>query len=101
MSLAIYEGKVRRVLLSDGWHKVVESTFILDAYEYLEGEGFDNENKIRITGGGNSTGFKFASYRLRDRAEHPEDVELVTIAGELSSIIAVELGNKQPKEVNK
>ena len=38
MSLAIDTDNVARVLLIDGWHGVVDNSFTLDAYEYIEGE---------------------------------------------------------------
>jgi hypothetical protein len=49
--------KVSAVLLADGWHKVKfvdgESTFGLDAYEYVRGQGQDAETCL---GGGQCEG---------------------------------------------
>ena len=65
MSLAINIDKVIRVLLSDGWHDVLEESFTLDAYEYLWYPS-DHETAMNaeiVHGGGKSgvcsTGFKF------------------------------------------
>lgn len=35
MSLSISVDKVKQVLLADGWHKVIDGSFDLDAYEFL------------------------------------------------------------------
>lgn len=65
MSLAINLDKVNRVLLSDGWHVVLNESFALDAYEYL---WYPNEDTTimdteLVHYGGQSgicaTGFKF------------------------------------------
>lgn len=69
MSLAIDTDTVTRVLLSDGWHRVANATFDLDAYEYL----WSGQSEVRVVdsqhdamvlhGGGQSgicaTGFSF------------------------------------------
>ena len=34
MSLSINVGKIKSVLLADGWHACVEGSFYIDAYEY-------------------------------------------------------------------
>lgn len=56
MSLCIDTDEVVAVLLSDGWHEVIDQSFDLDAYE------FEWEGRC-IHGGGNSevcaTGFGF------------------------------------------
>jgi len=39
MSLAIKANEVARVLLSDGWHDVVDGSFNLDSYEFLDEDG--------------------------------------------------------------
>jgi hypothetical protein len=38
MSLEIQINDVVGVFMDDGWHTVVESSFLIDAYEFLEGE---------------------------------------------------------------
>lgn|SRR3990167_4886169 len=95
MSLAIEEGKIKRVLLADGWHSVIENTFILDAYEYVDGSTTDNKSLPVTTHYGGqvgicATGFRFTSKRLRDVTESPDDCEPVVILGPLTSILAVE-----------
>ncbi|MEV0374832.1 hypothetical protein AB0I10_34485 [Streptomyces sp. NPDC050636] len=73
VSLAINPDAITAVLLPDGWHDVRSGTFVLDAYEYVEGDDVTH-------GGGQSgicaTGFEFATGRE-------------WIAGPLTSILAV------------
>lgn len=38
MSLAIDVDEVAEVLLPDGWHKVADKSFVIDAYEYMDGK---------------------------------------------------------------
>lgn len=45
MSLAIDVDKVTAVLLADGWHRVSDKSFAVDAYEFLS-EG-DVERRVR------------------------------------------------------
>jgi hypothetical protein len=76
MSLNIDIDKVTAVLLADGWHDVAwdnESTFELDAYEYVDGDhlaqlharGSDPGSAIHLAGGAEesvgvaATGFRF------------------------------------------
>lgn len=63
MSILIDIDKVTAVLLPDGWHDVAwkddESTFELDAYEYVDGDhyrnvqqrGGDPSSAVRLAGG--------------------------------------------------
>ncbi len=37
MSLAIDVTQVRAVMLADGWHRIVDNSFSVGAYEYLQG----------------------------------------------------------------
>ena len=37
MSLAIDVKRVEQVLLADGWHRVADRSFDLDAYEFMQG----------------------------------------------------------------
>jgi hypothetical protein len=37
MSLAIDIERVAAVLLADGWHRVKDNSFVLDAYEFMRG----------------------------------------------------------------
>lgn len=61
MSLYINTNNVISVLLADGWHEVVDSSFDLDAYEmYWDSNGKD----LLVLGGGqdkltSTTGFSF------------------------------------------
>jgi hypothetical protein len=92
MSLAIDIDKVNRVLLSDGWHTVIDKSFALDAYEYL---WYPNEDttimdaKI-VHGGGRSgvcsQGFTFVSTRTLEE----DTIQQVTMSGPLTAIQAVE-----------
>jgi hypothetical protein len=38
MSLAVDVDKVTMVLLNDGWHRVVNESFTIDAYEYRQSD---------------------------------------------------------------
>lgn len=84
MSLAIEISSVTQVLLADGWHNVVNDSFEIDAYEYVDaGQG----GHRRFGGSGdNATGFTFAE-RLQDGAL--KSTPRVTIKGPISSILAV------------
>jgi hypothetical protein len=61
MSLVINTDNVWEVLLADGWHKVEplddgddeQSSFNIDAYEYVEGTGRD---RLVVLGGGRCAG---------------------------------------------
>lgn len=77
--MAIDIDKVTAVLLADGWHDVAwrddESTFEIDAYEYIDGDHFrdlmqrggDGSSAVRLGGGAEegvgvpATGFMFAT----------------------------------------
>ena len=37
MSLNINVDDVTSVLLADGWHEVIDKSFVIDAYEFLDG----------------------------------------------------------------
>lgn len=78
MSLLIDIDRVESVLLEDGWHDVLDGTFNLDSYEYVEGEQL-------ILGGGQvqgvpSTGFAFDT-ELRGKR--------VRLRGPVTAILAV------------
>ncbi len=45
MSLAIDVNRVDQVLLADGWHRVANRSFDLDAYEFM------HEDRAVLTGG--------------------------------------------------
>jgi hypothetical protein len=55
MSLAIDIDKVSDVLLADGWHHVEfakgKSTFVIDAYEFLEQRGEGRDPLVHVGGG--------------------------------------------------
>ena len=49
MSLYIKTDKIKRVLLIDGWHIIVDNSFYTDAYEFMsQGE---EEYEIEVGGG--------------------------------------------------
>jgi hypothetical protein len=77
MSLAIDAGKVIEVLLADRWHAVLNDTFVIDSYEFVE------EGKAVLSGGQDSLvtsmGFTFAE---ADRGGH-------SMSGPLTSVLAV------------
>ncbi|HEX9582219.1 MAG TPA: hypothetical protein VF970_14040 [Gemmatimonadales bacterium] len=72
MSLAIDVTKVRSVLLADGWHRIVENSFAVDAYEYLQA------GVTRSAGNGNAAPVGF---RFKDDAGY-------LLSGPLSAILA-------------
>jgi hypothetical protein len=51
MSLAIAIDRVADVLLADGWHKVADRSFDLDAYEYREGADESGEEDVWVVRG--------------------------------------------------
>jgi hypothetical protein len=74
MSLAINTHKIRRVLLADGWHNVLEQSFTIDAYEFAE------DGQTVHSGGQSSvcaSGFAFKT-------------ETGVWSGPLTSVLAVE-----------
>jgi hypothetical protein len=80
MSIAIEIDGVKQVLLSDGWHIVGEneegdSTFALDAYEYLWGE--------QVVHGGGSSGVCSTGFVFFD------DSTQNWVAGPLTAVLAV------------
>ncbi len=78
MSLHIEVDEITEVLLVDGWHRVVDKSFDLDSYEFLDGPGTD---AFLLHGAGRagicSTGFRFKG----------PDGQI--LAGPLSAILAV------------
>jgi len=96
MSLAINIDKVNRVLLSDGWHDVLDKSFNLDAYEYL---WYPNEDTTSmdaeiVHGSGQSgvcaTGFEFISTIKLEEGT----IQKVRRSGPLTAIQAVETKEK-------
>ena len=51
MSLDIDVDSVVEVLLSDGWHKVLDYSFEIDAYEFIRGNDKNRGPDIRLGGG--------------------------------------------------
>ncbi len=72
MSFAIEIAKVRSVLLADGWHRVAENSFTVDAYEYVQAGGA----KSGGNGGVGPVGFRF-----KDDAGY-------VLSGPLSAVLA-------------
>jgi len=99
MSLAIDIDAVTAVLLADGWHEVMDDSFCLDAYEFIESPkpgdpNLDRERRARaawesdvltVLGGGqerlvSATGFSF-------QTEFADTIGW--LSGPLTSILAV------------
>jgi hypothetical protein len=99
MSLAIDIDAVTAVLLADGWHEVIDDSFYLDAYEFLESPKPEDPNLDRerrghaawdsdaqtVLGGGQqrlvpATGFSF-------QTEFTDTI--CWLSGPLTSILAV------------
>ena len=79
MSLAIQMNDVSEVLLSDGWHKVKMESFIIDHYEFMDGDAdvhSSGDNGIC------ENGFSFSE-------ASPDGVTFVTVCGPLTSILAI------------
>jgi hypothetical protein len=80
VSLNIRTEDIFAVLLHDGWHEVNDGTFHIDAYEFIEGSGYDTlmESALLYNGErqGCSTGFSFCSGEFM-------------VDGPMTSIIAV------------
>jgi len=49
MSLAININRIKRILLADGWHKVIKDTFFIDSYEFVEEWIAEQEGKPYAT----------------------------------------------------
>jgi hypothetical protein len=82
MSLAIQEDTVTRVLLADGWHKVMKCSFFTDSYEFLSNEDL-------TVGGGSVPGVPHTG------AAWVESIASKRIVVPLTSIIAVECDENQ------
>lgn len=78
MSLAINPANVTGVLLADGWHDVEPGSFAIDAYEYVEPDGFV------ALGGGTVAGVPSTGFAFALAAE-----DQFGITGPLTSILAV------------
>ena len=97
MSLHIDIDQVHRVLLSDGWHEVLNDSFILDSYEYiwLPEDATNSLDTEVVHDGGRSgicaTGFRFIeAFRMSDAWNDPGPPSPVFLAGPLTAIKAVE-----------
>jgi len=79
MSLSIDIDTVSAVLLADGWHDVIDDSFEVDAYEYVQGKA------LRFRGGQSAlipaTGFQFKEAQGVGGA--------VMVYGPLTAILAV------------
>jgi len=74
--------KVDEVLLSDGWHIVVDKTFSIDVYEYIW-KTEDGERTIWSSEEGGTLGFEFIELDTRDETSKH------SLLGKLSDIKAV------------
>jgi hypothetical protein len=88
MSLAIDVDRVSQVLLSDGWHTVVNKSFTLDSYEYIWHHEGSKDSEL-MHGGGSSgvcaTGFSFQASPQPGSNQKAGEL----IAGPLTAIQAV------------
>ncbi len=75
MSLAIDVNSVVAVLLADGWHRVVDKSFEIDAYEFL------SEQDV-VLGGGQVNGVVSTGASWEEESGH-------SIACPLTSVLAV------------
>lgn len=84
MSLAIEVDDVTEVLLADGWHTVLDASFLLDAYEYMWGDDL-------LHGGGSggicATGFSFKEKTL---------LAITVVEGPLTAIMAIRRLSRDP-----
>jgi hypothetical protein len=92
VSLAIDIHRVSSVLLADGWHPIVEGSFDLDSYEYVDSEiDFDHPLHCRHGGGRSGvcpTGFTFLE-DVDENAGLAYQCKKVEVSGPLTAILAV------------
>jgi hypothetical protein len=74
VSLAIDLDDVTAVLLSDGWHQVANSSFAIDAYEYV----FQGDT----THGGGAGGITSSGYTFKE-------MDGTWLSGPLTAVLAV------------
>ncbi len=90
MSLAIDIDRVTGVLLSDGWHRVIEHTFAMDAYEFVHGSNTSHEHILLGGGQDRFTSALGAAWK---------NVGGDWIACPLSAILAVRYRTVKPTEL--
>lgn len=87
MSLEINIHDVTAVLLNDGWHPVINESFDLDAYEYMDGSITNRHGDAkRIYAGeyqGSATGFTFIT-------DFDGEGSLGRLSGPVTSILAIQ-----------
>jgi hypothetical protein len=94
MSLAIDIDKVYEVLLPDGWHKVANNSFYLDAYEYIHQH--PTRGSQLDFGGGEGKGAPSTGFGFTEVLGGVGDMPLeTTIEGPVSSILAVRERSEQ------
>jgi hypothetical protein len=79
VSLTIDVSEVAAVLLADGWRQVHKGSFVLDSYEFVDGDDV-------LVGGGQVPGVPSVGFQFLDGEAWPTEV---TIAGPLTSILAI------------
>jgi hypothetical protein len=93
MSLHIDIDQVHRVLLSDGWHEVLNDSFILDSYEYIWlPEDITTLLDAEVVHGGGRSGICATGFRFI------EGFQISTprfLAGPLTAIQAVEYTERE------
>ena len=83
MSLAINLDHVTAVLLADGWHTVVDKSFVLDSYEFIT-ETAEQRRKgdFKLVHGGGDSGICATGFACKTEVgDH--------LAGPLPSVLAV------------
>ncbi len=87
MSLAIDIDEVVEVLLTDGWHKVLDNSFCMDSYEFVWGKTSD-----RLVHGGGQNGICALGFEFSEVTEF-SDIRIC--AGPLTSILAIRKRDEQ------
>jgi hypothetical protein len=82
MSLRINSDNITQVLLADGWHRVMEGTFDIDAYEIHDGA--ERGHEFWILRGGIDKHITSSGFTFKD-----PDADGEYIRGPLTSILAI------------
>lgn len=97
MSLAINPDEVVAVLLVDGWHRVEDDSFTLDAYEFIEPHPNPDRDGLMLHGGG-QYGVCANGFCFREVIGRGEDREVVLTQGPLTAVLAVRERRRQGDE---
>jgi hypothetical protein len=89
VSLLIDVDEVVEVLLEDGWHPVVDSSFTLDAYEFIwQEEG--SQGSPHVLHGGGQSGITAAGFAFKE-------ITGSYLLGPLTSVLALRLRKRRRK----